>query len=143
LKVIWQPTLIAETLLAPPLKKSDYEKLYEAASDPNIWKLHPEFDRYTKHKFDLYFHSRLNSNGALLVTDKKSGEVIGCSRYSEHNETAKTVEIGSTFLKCARWGTGANLELKNLMLKHAFQFVDTVEFLVGASNFRSQAAMVI
>jgi N-acetyltransferase len=103
--------------------------------------MHPESDRYTKAKFDVYFRSRMDSKGALLVSDGKSGEVIGSSRFSEYNTLTGTVEIGGTFLKCSRWGTGANRELKTLMLAFAFGNVDQVEFLVGIHNFRSQAAM--
>ena len=37
--------------------------------------------------------------------------------------------------------TGADREMKQLMLRHAFQFVKSVIFIVGTQNFRSQKAV--
>jgi hypothetical protein len=39
------------------------------------------------------------------------------------------------------WGGTYNRELKQLMLEHAFRFVDRVVFVVGEQNFRSQKAL--
>jgi len=39
------------------------------------------------------------------------------------------------------WGTGVNTAVKKLMLAYAFQYVDTVYFQVGSTNFRSQKAV--
>ena len=36
-------------------QNSDFEKLYLVAKDPNIWKQHPENDRWKKSKFSLFF----------------------------------------------------------------------------------------
>jgi len=49
--------------------------------------------------------------------------------------------IGWTFLERAFWGGAHNLELKSLMLDHAFRFVQRVVFVVGEKNFRSQQAL--
>lgn len=51
------------------------------------------------------------------------------------------VEIGWTFLARAYWGGVYNGEMKRLMLRHAFRFVDGVVFLVGKQNVRSQRAV--
>ncbi|WP_457824435.1 GNAT family N-acetyltransferase, partial [Staphylococcus aureus] len=39
------------------------------------------------------------------------------------------------------WGGTYNKEMKELMLKHAFKFVNNVIFVVGTTNFRSQKAV--
>jgi RimJ/RimL family protein N-acetyltransferase len=39
------------------------------------------------------------------------------------------------------WGGRYNHEMKQLMLTHAFKFVENVAFYVGEKNFRSQRAM--
>ena len=49
--------------------------------------------------------------------------------------------VAWTFLARAYWGGVHNGEMKQLMLRHAFQFVNTVIFLVGPRNFRSQRAV--
>jgi RimJ/RimL family protein N-acetyltransferase len=51
------------------------------------------------------------------------------------------IEIGWTFLTRRYWGGRYNWEMKQLMLAHAFKFVETVVFLVGQDNIRSQKAM--
>jgi len=38
------------------------------------------------------------------------------------------------------WGGRYNRELRDLMLAHAFKFVENVMFLVGQTNIRSQRA---
>ncbi|NVZ50293.1 hypothetical protein HX792_08115 [Pseudomonas sp. B6002] len=45
------------------------------------------------------------------------------------------------FPPSAEWGGGTNGELKRLMLRHAFQWVDTVWFHVAGQNIRLQRAM--
>ena len=51
------------------------------------------------------------------------------------------IEIGWTFLERACWGGTYNGEMKQLMLDHAFRFVNRVVFLVGPQNVRSQRAV--
>ncbi len=51
------------------------------------------------------------------------------------------IEIGYTFLARSHWGGAYNLEMKELMLRHAFGFVDRVVFTVAPENLRSQRAV--
>jgi RimJ/RimL family protein N-acetyltransferase len=41
----------------------------------------------------------------------------------------------------SHWGGKYNAELKRLMLGHAFKFVESVVFLIGPTNIRSQKAL--
>ncbi|MBK9260786.1 MAG: GNAT family N-acetyltransferase [Polyangiaceae bacterium] len=136
----WQPILRGPTLHATPLREDDFDALFAAASDPDIWAQHP-VDRYTRPLFTLFFKTGIESGGALVVRDNATGAVIGSSRYVNHDPVQRRVEIGYTFLTRAHWGNGSNRELKQLMVEHAFRFVDVVEFVVGVTNFRSRAAM--
>jgi len=83
----------------------------------------------------------MESCGAFLVRDTKSGEAIGSSRFAYYNEAESQIEIGWSFLARSYWGGKYNGEMKRLMLEHAFQFVDSVVFFVGVGNIRSQGAM--
>ena len=83
----------------------------------------------------------MESGGALVATDCKDGQVIGSSRFHAYNEGASEVEIGWTFVARSHWGGVHNREMKQLMLRHAFQFVNAVIFLVGPQNIRSQKAV--
>jgi N-acetyltransferase len=124
-----------------PLRSQDFDALFSAASDPKIWEQHPESDRYQREVFQKFFDGALESKGAFAIIERKSGWIIGSSRYCNLDLTNREVEVGWTFLEREFWGGTYNRELKQLMLDHAFQFVDRVLFVVGEQNFRSQKAL--
>ena len=138
-----QPTLQGELLSLRPLRPEDFPALYAVASDPLIWEQHPASDRYKEEVFQGFFREALASGGALVVLDAKAGRdtIIGSSRFFGYNEEHSEIEIGWTFLARSHWGGRYNREMKQLMLRHAFQFVERVVFLVGPRNLRSQRAM--
>ena len=136
-----QPTLAGDLLELRPLKPADFEALFAAASDPLIWEQHPESDRYTREVFQLYFDGAMKSGGAFAIIERKSGRIIGSSRYNGFDPLKREIEIGWTFLERAFWGGTYNHELKALMLGHAFKFVNRVLFIVGENNMRSRKAV--
>jgi RimJ/RimL family protein N-acetyltransferase len=136
-----QPTLKGNLIELRPLTGDDFDSLFAAASDPLIWEQHPESDRYQRAVFQRYFDGAIESKGAFAIIDRKSGKIIGSSRYCNLNEAAGEVEIGWTFLERQFWGGTYNRELKSLMMDHAFRFVDRVLFVVGENNWRSQKAL--
>jgi len=136
-----QPILAGKLLELRPLGPGDFDALYVVASDPGIWAQHPVADRYKKDVFKVFFREALESGGAFAVIDRESGCMIGSSRYYGYDAARQEIEIGWTFLARAYWGGIYNRELKQLMLRHAFGFVERVIFLVGPQNFRSQRAM--
>ena len=136
-----QPTLIGERLELRPLRPDDWDALLAAASDPLIWEQHPERDRYKPDVFRRYFDGAIESGGAFAVVDRRTGAIIGSTRYHSYDEAAREIEIGWTFLTRDYWGGSYNREMKGLLLDHAFRFVDRVVFLVGLTNYRSQGAM--
>ena len=123
-----------------PLRESDLDELYAAASDPLIWEQHPE-DRHREDVFRRFFAEHLASGGALAAIDRRTGRIVGTSRYAAYDEERSHVEIGWTFLVRSLWGGEFNAEMKRLMLEHAFRFVDSVLFLVDRQNIRSQRAV--
>lgn len=133
-----QPTLDGQLVRLRPLRPDDWDALFAVASDRLIWEQHPESDRYTEPVFRRYFQGALHSGGAFTVTDAKTGAVIGSTRYNGYDPEKREVEIGWTFLARAYWGGVYNREMKQLLLRHAFQFVDSVVFLIGPDNIRSQ-----
>lgn len=136
-----QPTLENEQIVLQPLKVSDFETLYTVASDPEIWQQHPNKDRWKKDVFRTFFEGAVQSGGAFKVVDKATGMVIGSTRFYDYQPEDNSIFIGYTFFATSCWGKGINQQLKNLMLDYIFQFVDQVNFHVGASNIRSQIAI--
>ena len=136
-----QPTLKGDLLELRPLRAEDFASLYAVASDPQIWEQHPAHDRWKEDVFRGFFRGALECGGALIAIDAKDGSVIGSSRYHGHDVGRSEIEIGWTFLARRCWGGAHNGEMKQLMLRHAFQFVDRVIFLVGPTNRRSQRSV--
>jgi|SRR5207249_7966033 len=136
-----QPDLKGELLELRPLREEDFDELYAAASDPLIWEQHPDKVRYREDVFRQFFQDAMESGGALIAIDRKNGKIIGSSRFNAYDEAKSEVEIGWTFLARTHWGGDYNREMKRLMLTHAFSFVESVIFVVGEENLRSQRAV--
>lgn len=124
-----------------PLWEDDFERLYEVASDPKVWEQHPNKDRYQIDVFRNFFKGALESKGAFLILDKSSNEIAGSTRFYDFNSEDNSIFIGYTFYGTKFWGSKLNPQVKKLMLDYVFQFVDKVNFHVGAENIRSQKAM--
>jgi RimJ/RimL family protein N-acetyltransferase len=133
-----QPTLENQLLRLSPLTEDDFEPLFAIASDPLIWEQHPNYDRYKREVFQIYFDSAIESKGAFLVTDKRTNKLIGCTRFYEYDPEHSSIAIGYTFLIREYWGGDYNRSMKGLLLDYAFKFVDSVRFHIGANNLRSQ-----
>ena len=136
-----QPTLKGQLLELRPLRVADFHDLYAVASDPLIWEQHPVRDRYKEEVFKVFFREAMESGGALIAIDARNGKVIGSSRFHGYNPEQREIEIGWTFLARSHWGGIYNREMKQLMLRHAFRFVESVIFLIGPQNLRSQKAV--
>lgn len=137
-----QPTLIGRTLKLRPLIADDFDALYMAASDPGIWELHPDSERYKPDVFrQRFFVSAIASGGALAIEEIDSGRIIGSSRYYEWSPEKPEISVGYTFIERSHWGKGSNAELKELMLHHIYRWARVVWFHVGETNMRSRRAV--
>jgi len=136
-----QPTLADDILILRPLKQEDLEDLYNVASDCLIWEQHPSRERCRRDVFELFFKDAMTSGGAFAVINKKTGQMIGSTRFQHINEADNAIEIGWTFLAREFWGGIYNRAMKRLMMDHAFQFVDNVLFYIDEKNLRSQKAV--
>jgi len=138
----WQPeNLENELVKIVPLLESDYNKLYDVASDPLIWEQHPVKDRYKKEIFQLFFDGAVLGKTAFLIVEKKTGNIIGSTRYYDYKPDNSSIAIGYTFLAKDYWGGSFNKSTKKLLLEYAFKFVNKVYFHIGTTNIRSQMAI--
>lgn len=136
------PVLEGERLLLRPLTADDWDALYAIASDRELWAVHPAHDRWREPVFRAFFDQALARGGALVVIDSASGQIVGSSQFQDFDPAnGGSVEIGWTFLARAHWGSGANAEMKRLMLQHALRFVERALFVVGEHNVISRRAM--
>ncbi|MBS1730292.1 MAG: GNAT family N-acetyltransferase [Bacteroidetes bacterium] len=137
----FQPVLRDTSFALYPLQENDFEEVYEAASDPEIWEQHPNKNRWQRDIFKTYFEGAIQSKGAFKIVELHSGKTIGCTRFYDYHEAENDVLIGYTFYAKAYWGTGANHAVKTLMLNYIFAFVSKVFFHIGATNIRSQISI--
>ncbi len=140
--------LEGEIVRLEPLAHRHEEGLFEAARDEGIWRWmqygtsqgREEFGRWIG---DAISRSEVGVEGAFATVDAKTGEPVGSTRFLALRPEHRGIEIGWTWLAPSRWGTGANVEAKLLMLGHAFGTLGCmrVEFKTDRRNERSRGAM--
>jgi RimJ/RimL family protein N-acetyltransferase len=129
-----------------PLGEEHVEGLWEAAQAPEIWAWLANLNE--RERFDLWLELTFEAQhagreGPFATRNARNGEVIGSSRYLNVRPADRVVEIGWTWLNPSAWRSGANVEAKLLMLRHAFETLECVrvEFKTDARNERSRAAL--
>ncbi len=136
-----QPHLRGQWIELRPLQEADRAASWAIARDPLLWELHPDKTRAELVGFKRFFDRALASASAFAVVERASGEVVGGTRYYDLELAKREVAIGYTFLSRRCWGGPYNLDMKRLLLNHAFGSVDTVWFHVADMNLRSRRAM--
>ena len=132
-----------------PLASQHEAPLWDAASaDPEVWRWVTVRVGDSREAFAAWFAQALAAaasgrEGPFVTTDTATGRVLGSSRFLTLRPEHRGLEIGSTWLTRAAWGTGANTAAKLLMLEHAFECLGCmrVEFKTEAANERSRAAL--
>jgi N-acetyltransferase len=136
--------LEGRVVVLEPLAPEHESGLWEAAQDPEIWlRMTVRGDR-SREVFAAWFAEALGpGNAAFATVDAATGRPLGSTRYMALRPEHRSLEIGGTWLSPSAWGTGANVEAKYLLLRHAFEQLDClrVEFKTEAANDRSRAAL--
>lgn len=80
---------------------------------------------------------------ALVFAIRLAGKLVGTTRFFDINPALPAAEIGYTWLDASQHGTGLNLTIKYLMLRHAFEEwgMVRVQLKTAGSNLRSLAAI--
>jgi RimJ/RimL family protein N-acetyltransferase len=107
----------------------------------------PQIHRYTLLPalgFDRWFDMALEAESEVPFVVHVEGRPVGSTRYMNIEPLHGRVEIGWTWLERAHWGTGANIETKYLLLRHAFEDWGAmrVEFKTDARNLRVRGALL-
>ncbi len=113
-------------VILEPLDARHEKGLFEAAQDPEIWRLMPYDAIQTPESFCIWFEdavavSKAGTQTAFAILDAGTGAPIGSTRYLTLRPKHRRLEIGWTWLAPSAWGTGANVEAKLLLLEHAFE----------------------
>jgi RimJ/RimL family protein N-acetyltransferase len=85
----------------------------------------------------------LRDEGRQAFAILRNGVVVGSSSYMSLAPEHLRLEIGNTWMSPSTWGTGANVEAKYLLLRHAFEVLGCrrVEFKTDALNERARGAL--
>ena len=131
-----------------PLTLDYLDPLTAIGLDPELWRW-TTTRMCSREDLRAYIETALEwqRQGSALpfaTTEKKSGEVIGSTRFANIDKTNRRMEIGWTWLAPKWQRTAANTEAKYLMLKHAFEVQGCirVEFKTNVKNEKSRAALV-
>jgi len=129
-----------------PLRSEHAEELWAAAQAPETWAWLAHLN--VRERFDLWMELTLEAaaegrEGPFTTRRRDTGEAIGSSRFLAVRPADRVVEIGWTWLHPSAWRSGANVEAKLLMMRHAFETLGCVrvEFKTDARNERSRAAL--
>ena len=121
------------------LTKADKQALQACASDPAIWQFMPT-KRHLPEVFEPFFEQAVKDK-AYAIIDKRTGNIIGTTRFCHDNAKDDTIGIGFTFITPEFWGKGVNDEIKHTLLNHAFKYRNTVRFQIHEGNDRSKKAV--
>ena len=121
-----------------PLGRQHIDGLREAADDDRIWRwmLTRDVEAWIA---DALRRSDDRQPFAVL----HDGSVVGSTSYMSLAPEHRRLEIGNTWMNPSMWSTGANVEAKYLLLRHAFEVVGClrVEFKTDALNERARGAL--
>lgn len=131
-----------------PLTRRHSTDLATIGLDPELWRLQPraiasvaDMREYVEQA--LAEQARQTSLPFVIVR-RSDQSVIGSTRFMDIAPAHRRLEIGATWLARGAQRTGANVEAKLLLLRHAFESVGAqkVVFKTEALNVQSRAAIL-
>jgi RimJ/RimL family protein N-acetyltransferase len=120
-----------------PLGPEHVDGLRAAAADDRIWTWMVTRD------VEQWISDALGEKARQPFAILEDGVVVGSSSYMSLAPEHLRLEIGNTWMSPSTWSTGANVEAKYLLLRHAFEVVGCrrVEFKTDALNERARGAL--
>ncbi len=136
-----------EVVLLRPLVKEDVQGLLTAGSYPEIWSYLSttiEDERDVHNFVEKALSSKMQMEEfPFVIVDKRSGQIIGSTRYMDIDSKHKRLEIGNTWITPAFWRTAVNTNCKYLLLSYCFEVIglQRVQIKTDHENTRSQKAI--
>lgn len=137
-----------EIVRLEPLSTDHAEELFHAGQEPDIWQYMPIPGFRTVEDTLAWIDESLaeQSKGLHLpfaIVHKGEGRAVGSTRYLDIQRPHRSLEIGWTWIAPQFQRTAVNTECKFLLLRHAFEDLDTsrVTIKTDRRNERSQKAI--
>ena len=122
--------------------------LAEIGLEPELWRLQPR-PVTSRVEMEDYVQSALHDQGQglslpFVIVRRDTNLIVGTTRYMDIAREHQRLEIGATWICAAHQRTGANVESKLLLLRHAFDVIGAqkVVFKTEAQNNKSRAAIL-
>ncbi|MCT6816457.1 GNAT family N-acetyltransferase [Lysinibacillus fusiformis] len=136
-----------EIVKLKPLELNDLSGILEVASYPEIWShMSTTIEKMVDvNNFveNALLMRRNKTEFPFVIVDKKTGEIIGSTRFMDIDDTHQRVEIGTTWLTPAYWRTAINTNCKYLLLQYCFEtlHLQRVQIKTDHENSQSQKAI--
>lgn len=141
-------TLEGQYVRLEPLSLDHHSALCKVGLDPDLWRW-TTTSITTADQMRAYIETALDweLEGTALpfaAVEKRSGQVVGSTRFGNLDRLNRRVEIGWTWVASNWQRTPINTEAKYLMLRHAFETLGCirVEFKTDSLNERSRRAIL-
>lgn len=141
-------TLKGQLVRLEALRLEHAAELFEASRDPEIWTYKPVSQPRSVAETEQLVASVLKSQQAggclpFAIVSLERNRVVGETRYHNFMPQDYGLEIGWTWLTPSVQRTGVNTECKYLLLRHAFEVMETirVQFRTHHLNTNSQRAL--
>ncbi len=136
-----------EVVVLKPLEQEDKQGILKAGSYPEIWS-HTPSTIENMEDVNNFVENALATKYAqtefpFVIVDKKSGQIIGSTRFMDIDEKHKRLEIGTTWMTPAFWRTAINTNCKYLLLQYCFEVLNLqrVQIKTDHENLHSQKAI--
>ena len=150
LNIVMPITLEGSVVRLEPIRREHAEVFWDVAKDalgnifewiPYRMKTREDFQRLVEKAFD---EQERGESIVFATVERRSGQVIGSTRFMNIDRANRRVEIGSTWIAPAWQRTAVNTEAKYLMLRHAFEVWNCfrVELKTDGLNQRSRNAIL-
>lgn len=130
-----------------PLEKAHLAELRPLTADKKLWEFYPA-DYSNEEKFNTSYNFSLaeRDNGTVypfVIRHKKSGKLIGSTRYLNIIPGYRQLEIGFSWIIQQYWGTAINFDCKLLLMTYAFETLNAVgvQLRTDENNIRSRTAI--
>jgi RimJ/RimL family protein N-acetyltransferase len=132
--------LTGRVVTLEPLTRGHLDGLRVAAADERTWRFMVTTD-VERWLADALAEHEAGRRVQFVVL--REGRAVGSTSYLSLAPEHLRLEIGNTWLNPSTWSTGANVEAKYLLLRHAFETLGCrrVEFKTDARNERARAAL--
>ena len=141
-------TLEGTQIRLVPMTPAHLDDLCVIGLEPQLWRA-TTIQVQTKADMEAYVRAALEAQRAgtalpFVIVERKSGAVVGATRYHSIVPEHRRLEIGFTWIAPPWQRTFVNTEAKYLMLKHAFEALGCVriEFRADRENAQSCRALL-